>query len=263
MTNFGTPSTDQGNKSSNKSSLAPRRQRYTRARTGCLTCRSRRKKCDEKRPRCTGCARNGLSCSWPHPQRPQDDDNEHITHDKSDEASLMSSASSPSPDAVHEALTTTWNPSLGAFVLSNNRATSLYPSSQLLLRRYLQSTAAICTHLPAHFNPFITDVLPLATTDDLVMNVVLALAGVHLTSGAPVQASPELYMDTSKHYSLALQALRDVCMTESSSWDTEKQVRVLLVLVLLAHVEVSCVYGYPHRSSTHTYVFPTTGYPGR
>ncbi|KAE8332674.1 hypothetical protein BDV39DRAFT_215750 [Aspergillus sergii] len=36
-----------------------------RTRTGCLQCRQRRKKCDETRPRCTGCTRNALDCEWP------------------------------------------------------------------------------------------------------------------------------------------------------------------------------------------------------
>ncbi|KAF7627730.1 hypothetical protein COH20_008886 [Aspergillus flavus] len=38
-----------------------------RTRTGCLECRSRRKKCDENRPQCGGCARKGLKCTWPSP----------------------------------------------------------------------------------------------------------------------------------------------------------------------------------------------------
>ncbi|KAL3483594.1 fungal Zn binuclear cluster domain-containing protein [Aspergillus germanicus] len=36
-----------------------------RTRTGCLQCRKRRKKCDEVRPRCSGCTRNSLACEWP------------------------------------------------------------------------------------------------------------------------------------------------------------------------------------------------------
>ncbi|KAJ5116788.1 hypothetical protein N7456_001136 [Penicillium angulare] len=35
-----------------------------RTRTGCLTCRRRKKKCDEARPSCTGCHRNNLECQW-------------------------------------------------------------------------------------------------------------------------------------------------------------------------------------------------------
>lgn len=36
-----------------------------RVRTGCLTCRGRKKKCDESRPVCRGCVRNHLTCLWP------------------------------------------------------------------------------------------------------------------------------------------------------------------------------------------------------
>ncbi|KAK1593718.1 fungal-specific transcription factor domain-containing protein [Colletotrichum navitas] len=36
-----------------------------RVRTGCLTCRGRKKKCDETKPRCRGCERNKLECQWP------------------------------------------------------------------------------------------------------------------------------------------------------------------------------------------------------
>ncbi|KAL3450816.1 hypothetical protein BJX65DRAFT_252337 [Aspergillus insuetus] len=35
-----------------------------RTRSGCAECRRRRKKCDEKRPQCGGCTRNGLGCNW-------------------------------------------------------------------------------------------------------------------------------------------------------------------------------------------------------
>lgn len=36
-----------------------------RVRTGCLTCRTRKKKCDEQKPRCRGCTRNHFDCLWP------------------------------------------------------------------------------------------------------------------------------------------------------------------------------------------------------
>ncbi|KAK7749300.1 hypothetical protein SLS62_008269 [Diatrype stigma] len=39
-----------------------------RVRTGCLTCRARKKKCDEAKPVCAGCKRNKLTCQWPTPQ---------------------------------------------------------------------------------------------------------------------------------------------------------------------------------------------------
>lgn len=39
-------------------------KRQIRSRTGCLTCRRRKKKCDENRPSCAGCQRNHLECQW-------------------------------------------------------------------------------------------------------------------------------------------------------------------------------------------------------
>lgn len=38
-----------------------------RSRMGCLTCRQRKKRCCESRPRCTECKRLGLNCLWPIP----------------------------------------------------------------------------------------------------------------------------------------------------------------------------------------------------
>ncbi|KAK0390047.1 hypothetical protein NLU13_3620 [Sarocladium strictum] len=36
-----------------------------RSKTGCLTCRQRKKKCNEEKPICSGCRRNCLQCYWP------------------------------------------------------------------------------------------------------------------------------------------------------------------------------------------------------
>lgn len=38
-----------------------------RSRMGCLTCRHRKKRCCERRPRCQECERLGLKCTWPVP----------------------------------------------------------------------------------------------------------------------------------------------------------------------------------------------------
>ena len=35
-----------------------------RTRTGCLTCRRRKKKCDENHPTCIACERNHIECEW-------------------------------------------------------------------------------------------------------------------------------------------------------------------------------------------------------
>lgn len=46
----------------------PAKKPTTRSRTGCWTCRARRKKCDEKRPSCTPCERRSIQCGGYSPR---------------------------------------------------------------------------------------------------------------------------------------------------------------------------------------------------
>ncbi|KAH4035463.1 hypothetical protein HBI80_039390 [Parastagonospora nodorum] len=48
----------------NTTSDAPEAVRTKRSRTGCLTCRTRRRKCDETRPTCQNCVAKGLECRY-------------------------------------------------------------------------------------------------------------------------------------------------------------------------------------------------------
>jgi transcriptional activator protein UGA3 len=48
----------------------PRQRKFApRSRTGCLTCRTRRKRCDNGQPQCRNCTRLNLTCEWQAPQR--------------------------------------------------------------------------------------------------------------------------------------------------------------------------------------------------
>ncbi|CAG7853874.1 SubName: Full=Uncharacterized protein {ECO:0000313/EMBL:CCA67950.1}; Flags: Fragment [Serendipita indica DSM 11827] len=67
---------------------ARKRPKYTRSKKGCLTCRSKKIKCDERKPICTRCEHGHRECTWPEavlPRRPkgavrgvgnEDDENE-------------------------------------------------------------------------------------------------------------------------------------------------------------------------------------------
>ncbi|CAG7563448.1 unnamed protein product [Fusarium equiseti] len=46
------------------------RRYHTRSRTGCSSCRSRRKRCDEQRPKCGSCVSSGRVCSYEPVQLP-------------------------------------------------------------------------------------------------------------------------------------------------------------------------------------------------
>ncbi|KAF4630823.1 hypothetical protein G7Y89_g7321 [Cudoniella acicularis] len=53
---------------------APRSACRLRTSSGCFMCRKRRKKCDERKPRCAGCTRNNLKCVWPAPKSIEEKD---------------------------------------------------------------------------------------------------------------------------------------------------------------------------------------------
>lgn len=71
-------SSESGSSSSGQSGFKPVTKR---SRMGCLTCRQRKKRCCETRPKCTECNRLGLTCIWPkpgteHKNKPKDVKNE-------------------------------------------------------------------------------------------------------------------------------------------------------------------------------------------
>ncbi|ETS88008.1 Transcriptional regulatory protein pro-1 [Pestalotiopsis fici W106-1] len=53
--------------SSNNANQKAKTQMHRRSRTGCYTCRLRRKKCDEGTPMCTACKHLGLCCEYKRP----------------------------------------------------------------------------------------------------------------------------------------------------------------------------------------------------
>ncbi|KAK0763523.1 hypothetical protein N5P37_002900 [Trichoderma harzianum] len=62
----------------------PLRQPMLRVRTGCFTCRSRKKKCDETKPACSGCKRNKLVCNWPARGDETSNRRVEVTHNNND-----------------------------------------------------------------------------------------------------------------------------------------------------------------------------------
>ncbi|KIN02918.1 hypothetical protein OIDMADRAFT_160506 [Oidiodendron maius Zn] len=121
----------------------PEIRKFTRGKNGCLTCRARRKKCDEHKPVCNGCSRNHLLCSWPTPS----------THRK------------------HPANTSpSWWPKL-----------QYDPSAQRLFQHYVERTASMIAAVNFTDKPFIKHLLPLASTNDGVLHAILALSSSHLS----------------------------------------------------------------------------------
>lgn len=120
------------------------RRPLLRVRTGCLTCRARKKKCDEGKPVCKGCTRNGVHCQWPDdtPIEPLKD----VRSPRKSLSSVLSMEydfssrieSHPSEDPATAALTSERNSSPPHALCSNDDLFSLDPDD------YMDENIATC-----------------------------------------------------------------------------------------------------------------------
>lgn len=248
-----------------------------RVKTGCLTCRQRRKKCDERKPICTGCTRNFLECDWPklvtdkagalkaksaapgekgkHLKPPTSEPGLARTQHtvfvvkRSRQASVEPKPTLPSKASLEDNVSedpitggvadgslTLWR-DLTASFMSDDRPILLTRHSFHLLQHYLEDTACFLVPKVRTRNPFITHVLPLAYSDDLLMHAVMALSGIHLCYQQ--KDNIDIQLATRNHYSLLLKGLRLAFVDESKQPCTERSLRLLVILVVLCHVEVS------------------------
>ncbi|UKZ68150.1 uncharacterized protein TrAtP1_009185 [Trichoderma atroviride] len=122
-------------------------------------------------------------------------------------------------------------------------ACTLTRVSITLLRHYFEFTAGLLCTSPSTNSPFITVVLPLAYTDELLMHTVLALSGTHLEcrqsrrhAGSMAAVDPEMQHATGLHYQKIISGLR--CeMVNFDTANNQKQTRILLILIMACHYE--------------------------
>ncbi|KAK1238215.1 hypothetical protein MKX08_002794 [Trichoderma sp. CBMAI-0020] len=213
------------------------RPNYPRSKTGCLSCRLRKKKCDEAKPRCRACCRNHLECKW-------SDVLGGINQPTSERKSVVrASAAHQVPTQQAESPATTMASPIQSPTRDLPRpgtACTLTPVSITLLRHYFEFTAGLLSPTKC---PFITVVLPLAYIDELLMHTVLALSGTHLEcrqsrqhAGSMAAVDPEMQHATALHYQKTISGLR----CEMVNFDTandQKQTRILLILIIACHYE--------------------------
>ena len=213
---------------------------------GCLPCKLRKKKCDERLPTCGGCERNVLICRWKEGRdasSPDDDtrialrrsyssssaSNKIATQDyKSFEIpqilarGVVSSSSTAQLPAQLCPTTTT------AAVLSNQE-------SRYLWQHFVHRTSTIVTAKgQSERNPFITILLPIAMSSDLVMQALLSFSGYHYREHDPKQYC----LSTDQHYAQALRGLK-FGITKFVNGQHEKPLELLLAMLMLSLMEVS------------------------
>lgn len=227
----------------------PRTTRIVRVRTGCWTCRRRKKKCDEARPICGGCSRNDLSCSWPSTipgRRDSGPENNFPGFTEEERRSSLAQAidelegmqvpvspgSQRQPsissiggrsgilgDGVEDVTTqeenidrraSTIGTADNALMVGNLVPRNLSmlpgydPDSYQLLSHYLSTTADCMANGSTPINPFLVQIVPLAFTSDLLLQLVITQSAAHRA----FRRRDETDAIAHSHYAKAIQLFR-------------------------------------------------------
>lgn len=188
---------------------------FSRSKSGCLICRSQHKKCDERKPSCSSCRAKGVSCQWP-PSR----DAVYEPEVNSSRTPSIAGPSTPSP-----------TPSFLPVEIA--RVYTLSPGSARFLEYYVAETSRYFMSRSDQQNPYLTELLPFAYSDDLVLDCILALGGTHLELKT---GSPNTALWASWHAVRAVRMLRESIYEAPQS--PTQSLRVLLALLLLCSLEV-------------------------
>ncbi|KAL3479794.1 fungal-specific transcription factor domain-containing protein [Aspergillus californicus] len=236
------------------SSLSSRKRiEHTRSSNGCLTCKHRRKKCDERQPTCRDCERLNVPCKWaPHvgmvrrSERNQDNKGflenlrSHVT-----DRSLADITAGIKRGILMEwmALLEDEGGSDAAENLAKSNALVLPPgdsplrASPSLLGDHLNGERHIYNHFLHVFsralvvvkddeNPFLRFLVPMAFTHASIRHAIIALSASHLA-----KAYPEFQLDALKHQSRALRGLKVALGQEECSSDCALATTLILCLL--------------------------------
>ncbi|KAJ5767712.1 hypothetical protein N7533_000295 [Penicillium manginii] len=236
----------------------PRATRIVRVRTGCWTCRRRKKKCDEIRPICGGCSRNELGCSWPtiipgrrnsRPENELSKENADLRRfslaETIDEHEAMRLSTSPASRRHSSSISSIGSPSVTASddadepmaqnspadhrrnsstgSTSNSDISLMHrahvgnvvprtmsmlpgydPESYQLLSHYLSTTADCMANGSTPINPFLVQIVPLAFSSDLLLQLVITQSAAHRA----FRRRDETDAVAHSHYSKAIKLFR-------------------------------------------------------
>ncbi|KAM0353186.1 hypothetical protein HYE67_004020 [Fusarium culmorum] len=243
------------------------RRNHPRSKNGCMTCRSKRKKCDEAKPVCGGCVRTKQECVWPTPNGDQAD-RQLASHT---EGVLDSHFSQLDPSAcmvLAVSQDTTSSFSIRVAPTYGNLA-YLSDDSKPLYQQYLDTTAEMLTRGPSECgNPFVNYLLPLAFSNELVMDCVLAIGGGHLLVNN--SKARGLEVATRGHYAKVLTGLQTLLSYEigqvtpgmveqTTSTRTSQILLILQLLCIYDHIQGNTRGAiYLHLKASREYITTLT-----
>lgn len=213
---------------------------------GCVSCKLRKKKCDERKPTCAACERNHLLCSW---KTPNGKSTTHVanTARKSSSPTVKAAegtrvardtvSTSPNSSECHAYARHESRLVLSSAVSMPSFVSVLPPESRLLLEHYVHKTGVLSTAHIRTFTPFVDTLVPIAASNNVLLQSMLALSGFHLS-----QHSGSFHAETKyNHLAQSLQGLK--CgLTKYATGDAALGLQLFLSIVILCINEVCMAY---------------------
>lgn len=225
-----------------------------RSKTGCLSCRLRRKKCDEQKPACKSCERQHLLCSWPSEQTSAAQQPDFAWRRKLKAGCSIAQSSPTAPNEVTSKVPPQASVQLEPGPDDNDKEpdsnpiarhlsvipskTSDMPLFPLLLRHYICRTANSLVGRESSYNPLLSEALSVAYSNPLVMHGLVAVSGMHLQHK---NSSSEVQLATYKYYGTVLRELK-YSLTNWVAGSRGEPLHLLLLSIMMCLYEVR-----PHR----------------
>ncbi|KAF1968917.1 hypothetical protein BU23DRAFT_255576 [Bimuria novae-zelandiae CBS 107.79] len=182
----------------------PHRPAKLRTKTGCLTCRNRRKKCDEKSPICGRCSQSNRACLWPTSADLVD--RRYANHERSRYATSPKSGdqeSSPEDTAVESSLVFRLSESVAHGAMSHDLEGVV---TRHFVNHYYDSLILPNSH-PAFSNGWMSEIQRLMGEWKSVRYSVLCNAASNLHF---IESNSKMQELALTYYSKALRGLSDV-----------------------------------------------------
>jgi hypothetical protein len=225
----------------------PRRKRDH---TGCIGCRLRRKKCSGERPRCTNCVRNCILCTWPEPGNSKHAELLKRTNPTRQRKRSVDTPQTPrrgssfrtsvSPQCEGDNATSSSElamvslalglPALDVHLLPVKMKS---PGSRRLFDYYLHRANKVMAICQGTSNPFVSVLIPMALSNDSILDSLLACSGIHYAHLTGVPADETTWV----HYGQAIQAQK-FGLTSLVQGRDDVILPLLVTAMLLCIVEV-------------------------
>jgi hypothetical protein len=159
--------------------VAPNKITKGRSKTGCLTCRKRKKKCDEAKPRCMNCEKNAVVCEG-YPEKQIWKSGKERAEEGTAEPQVFRYSTSLTPNTERSRYRSfpsiTMRPLFGGLETVEDR---------IFWKHYNEHLSAVLTVEGEHKNAFKDMMIPIAVKHQGLMHSILSLASKHIDYDTP------------------------------------------------------------------------------